>query len=114
MALKPKYTEVNRLDFELDDYFVNQVKKFEPLVAVRIAKEIDTVTDLKNTNGRIENLSSYVKNNNGKVVFFMIDYFVEENGPIVLIDIYPISSDEYLDQINLNKHIIKFNEMQYT
>ena len=39
MALKPKYTEVNRLDFELDDYFVNQVKKFEPLVAVRIAKD---------------------------------------------------------------------------
>tara|TARA_B100000780_G_scaffold188633_2_gene132631 strand:+ start:8464 stop:8802 length:339 start_codon:yes stop_codon:yes gene_type:complete len=108
MELKQKYTED---EFELDDYFIYQMKELRSSTAVKIAKVIDGIRDIRETHGDIDNISGYVNDNDDNPFFFMIDYFTEEDHPIVLIDIYEIDIDLYLDQISLDKHIKNNNEL---
>lgn len=102
MDAKQKYTEE---EFEIDEYFLEQIKNYRNGVGVKVASLIDHMYGAEPTYGHIENKTGVVYDDNKKAVFFSVDYFREENGPIVLMDTYEISSDEYLDSINLNQNI---------
>ncbi len=102
MDLKQKYTEE---EFEIDEFFVKQMKKFKNGTSVKIASMIDNIYGSEETNGFIKNRTGHVNDNEGVPIFFSIDYFRDKDGPIVLIDAHEISLDSYLDSINDNLHI---------
>ena len=103
MESKQKYIED---DFELDEYFIKQIHNFKNGSSVRIAAKIDEMAGLKSTNGRMKNIAGHINDQFNNPVFFVIDYYREENDtPIVLIDVREISVDKYLDFINLKKYI---------
>ena len=91
--------------FEIDEYFLKQIKEFKYSISSKIAIKIDDLEDIEHTDGEIDVFSSYVSIEGQGTVFFMIEYYKYEDGPVVLIDIIEIESDDYLDQINLKKHI---------
>lgn len=101
MGSSQKYTEEK---FEIDEYFLKQLKEFDFVVSTRIAAKIDDLSQFMVTDGYIEELSSYVNNEAEEAVFFNIEYYRDEEGPVVLVDINELELDNYLDQINLNKH----------
>jgi len=102
MALKQKYIED---EFELDEVFYFKLKDFVPSTASKIIKLIDDIKSIEETGGEIYNISGYVNDKENTPVFFMIDYFTEDDQPILLLDIHQIDLDTYLDQINLNRYI---------
>lgn len=102
MGSSQKYTEDR---FEIDEYFLKQIKEFEYYVSSKIALKIDKLVDVNHTDGEIDVFSSYVNDKNEEPIFFTIEYYKYEDGPVVLIDIFEIELNNYLDQINLKKHI---------
>lgn len=102
MESSQKYTEDK---FEIDEYFLKQIKEFEYYVSSKIALKIDELDDVNHTDGEIDVFSSYVNDKKEEPIFFTIEYYKYEDGPVVLIDIFEIELNNYLDQINLKKHI---------
>lgn len=103
MESKQKYIED---EFELDEYFIKQIHRFRNGSSVRIASQIDKMFGFKSTNGRMKNIAGHVNDHFDNPVFFIIDYYREEDeSPLVLVDIRPTHVDKYLDFINLNKYI---------
>jgi hypothetical protein len=102
MGSSQKYTEDR---FEIDEYFLKQIKEFEYYVSSKIALKIDELVDVNHTDGEIDVFSSYVNDKDEEPIFFTIEYYKYEDGPVVLIDIFEIELNNYLDQINLKKHI---------
>jgi len=102
MESKQKYIEE---EFEVDEFFLKQLDNFKFGSKNKIADIVDRISGVCHTSGNIENKTGQVNDNNGNPVFFCIDYFREKEGPIRLIDIYDITVNQYLDSINLNKHI---------
>jgi hypothetical protein len=102
MESSQKYTEDR---FEIDEYFLKQIKEFEYYVSSKIALKVDELDDVNHTDGEIDVFSSYVNDKNEEPIFFTIEYYKYEDGPVVLIDIFEIELNNYLDQINLKKHI---------
>jgi hypothetical protein len=102
MELKQKYIED---EFEIDEYFIKQIHNFKGS-SVRIAAKIDYMFGIKHTGGRMQNIAGHVNDSQGNPIFFVIDYFREdEDNPIVLIDIREIDVDRYLDFINKKRYI---------
>lgn len=103
MDLKQKYTEGT---FQLDDFFLNKLREFKSDEAFKIASIIDTLSDLNSPAEELDTVSGFINNRKGNPIFFMIEYYIEEeDGTVVLVDINQIEVDEYLDEINLNKYI---------
>ncbi len=102
MESKQKYTEE---EFEIDEFFISQMQEFKNGTSIKIASLVDKMYGTQSTKGQIKNKTGHVNNDNGKPVFFAIDYYREEEGPIVLVDVYDINVDQYLDSINANLHI---------
>jgi len=103
MDAKQKYTEE---EFEIDEYFLEQIKNYSNGAGIKIASLIDHMYGTETTYGYIQNKTGVVHDDNENAVFFSVDYFRDEDGPIVLMDTYEISCDNYLDSINLNQNII--------
>tara|TARA_R110002072_G_scaffold77844_1_gene181000 strand:- start:2339 stop:2653 length:315 start_codon:yes stop_codon:yes gene_type:complete len=101
MDAKQKYTEEK---FEIDELFLEQINNFKFGGKNKIADLVDQL-DFKITDGLLQNLTGHVTDESKSVVYFMIDYYKFNTGPAVLLDINSISSDEYLDSINLNINI---------
>ncbi len=101
MDVKQKYTE----EFEIDEMFLIQMRNFNNGSAEKIGGVIDTIYGIESTKGFIKNMTGNVMDNKGNPVFFSFDYYREDDGPIVLVDVYHITLDEYLDSINLNLNI---------
>ena len=103
MASKQKYIEE---EFELDEFFITQIHNFKNGSSVVIAAKIDDMRGLPSTDGRIKNIAGHVNDARGNPVFFIVDYFREnDDEPIVLVDINETDVNKYLDYINLNRHI---------
>jgi len=102
MDLKQKYTEGT---FQLDDFFLNKLGKFKSDDAFKIASIIDTLSDLNSPVDELDSISGFINDNKGNPIFFMIEYYIEEDETVVLVDINQIEVDKYLDEINLNKYI---------
>jgi len=103
MESKQKYTEGE--DFELDEFFLEAIHNFKEPVKNRIAKEIDKLSGLQNTNDEIKVISGVVHDDDEKPTFFSIEYFRAKKTPSILIDIYPIELNNYLDAINTGIYI---------
>jgi|TARA_R100000479_G_C6364280_1_gene194299 hypothetical protein len=103
MESKQKYIEE---EFELDEFFISQIHNFKHGASVAIADKIDRMKGLPSTKGRIRNIAGHVNDSRGNPVFFLVDYFKEdEYAPIVLVDIRKTHVDKYLDYINLKRYI---------
>ena len=101
MASKQKYIED---EIELDEFFITQIHNFKNGSSVVIAAKIDEMRGLPSTDGRIKNIAGHVNDARGNPVFFIVDYFREDDDePIVLVDINPTNVDKYLDYINILK-----------
>lgn len=102
MDVKQKYTEE---EFEIDEHFIQQMQEFKGGASIRIASLVDKMYGIESTKGQIKNKTGHVNMDNNKPVFFAIDYYRDDEGPIVLIDVYNIEVDQYLDSINANINI---------
>ena len=105
MGVKQKYTKVD--EFELDEYFLKQIYKFEPKVRRMITSDIDKLYGLPHTNKEIVKISGVVHDANKKPTFFTIEYFRAKTSASILVDVYEISLDDYLDVISNNNIYIK-------
>jgi len=105
MDVKQKYTKVD--EFELDEYFLKQIYQFEPNIRRMITSEIDKLYGLPHTNKQIVKISGVVHDENGKPTFFKIEYFRAKTSASILVDVYEIELDEYLDTISNNEIYIK-------
>ncbi len=105
MDVKQKYTKVD--EFELDEYFLKQIYEFEPKIRRLITSEIDKLYGLPHTNKQIVKISGVVHDENGKPTFFKIEYFRAKTSASILVDVYEIELDEYLDTISNNDIYIK-------
>ncbi len=102
MDVKQKYTEE---EFEIDEFFIQQIQEFKGGASIKIASLVDKMYGIQSTNGQIRNKTGHVHIDNDEPVFFAIDYYRDDEGPIVLMDVYNIEVDQYLDSINQNLHI---------
>lgn len=105
MDVKQKYTKVD--EFELDEFFLKQIYEFEPKVRRMITGEIDKLYGLPHTNKQIVKIAGVVHDKNKKPTFFKIEYFRAKTSPSILVDVYEIDLDEYLDTISNNEFYIK-------
>tara|TARA_R110000803_G_scaffold189589_3_gene252102 strand:+ start:1196 stop:1507 length:312 start_codon:yes stop_codon:yes gene_type:complete len=102
MDAKQKYTEE---EFEIDEFFIEQMQQFKKPASIRIASLVDKMYGIESTDGQIRNKTGHVHLDNKEPVFFAIDYYRDNEGPIVLMDVYNIEVDQYLDSINSNLNI---------
>tara|TARA_R100001440_G_scaffold15819_1_gene26865 strand:+ start:244 stop:480 length:237 start_codon:yes stop_codon:yes gene_type:complete len=63
------------------------------------------VDELNPTNDEAESVGFIVKDDKDCDVFMEMEYFNDSDEPFFIMDINEISSDEYLDYLNLNKTI---------
>lgn len=98
MELKQKSTEVNKI--ELDEYFIEQMYRFDDEIRNLISSEIDSVKEFPLTNEEIMKASGVVHLNEKIPTFFTVEFFHASTEYPVLIDVYEISLDDYLDFIN--------------
>jgi hypothetical protein len=105
MDVKQKYIKGD--EFELDEYFLKQIYEFEPKVRRMIISEIDKLYGLPHTNKQIVKISGVVHDENAKPTFFKIEYFRAKTSASILVDVYEIELDEYLDTISNNEIYIK-------
>jgi hypothetical protein len=96
MELKQKYTE----EFEIDEIFLEQITQFENGASKKIALLVDKMHGIESTDGLLQNKTGHVNDDDGNPVFFCLEYFRGNHGPIVLTEIKGIEVDEYLDSIN--------------
>ena len=96
MGAKQKYIED---EFEIDEFFLKQMYSFNKIIRDRIASQIDTL-DIENTDGIISTISGVAHDDEEKPTFFTIEYFRNPNSSAMLVDVYSISLNEYLDVIN--------------
>tara|TARA_R110000787_G_scaffold63732_2_gene144453 strand:+ start:302 stop:613 length:312 start_codon:yes stop_codon:yes gene_type:complete len=103
MGAKQKYIED---EFEIDEFFLKQMYSFNKIIRDRIASQIDTL-DIENTDGIISTISGVAHDDEEKPTFFTIEYFRNPNSSAMLVDVYSISLNEYLDVINKGFKYIK-------
>lgn len=103
MGAKQKYIED---EFEIDEFFLKQMYSFNKIIRDRIASQIDTL-DIENTDGIINTISGVAHDDEEKPTFFTIEYFRNPNSSAMLVDVYSISLNEYLDVINKGFKYIK-------
>ena len=103
MESEQKYIED---EFEIDEFFLKQMYSFNKIIRDRIASQIDTL-DIENTDGIINTISGVVHDDEDKPTFFTIEYFRNPNSSAMLVDVYSISLNEYLDVINKGFKYIK-------
>jgi len=110
---RPKYIEANEVIYEVDDWFVEQIKRYPSVLALCIAKQIDrqakTLPKLNSWSQKIGGVCTEAK----EPIFFEVE-FVNEIGDVpIFLDINVIDSDDYLDYI-LDNQILKSNETTHT
>ena len=88
MDLQQKYTEDSV--FELEDLFIEKLKKFDLKTSIKIARALDFISHEQFNNDDIHTYGGVVN---------------ENPNIIVLLNVYSIESDSYLDLINLNQII---------
>ena len=103
MGAKQKYIED---EFEIDEFFLKQMYSFNKIIRDKIASQIDTL-DIENTDGIISTISGVAHDDEEKPTFFTIEYFRNPNSSAMLVDVYSISLNEYLDVINKGFKYIK-------
>jgi len=110
---RPKYIEANEVIYEVDDWFVEQIKRYPSMLALCIAKQIDQQAK------HLPKLNSWSQKAGGvchegkEPVFFEVE-FVNEIGDVpIFLDINVIDSDDYLDYM-LDNQILKSNETKNT
>ncbi len=107
MGYKQKFTEGSQLDFELEDEFVKKMKSFNPKIGIAMAKRIDQLASMGIPVLPYEDQDyGAVVHVNDDPIFFGILLYRDSEDIIILADVYPISSDEYLDFINDNKALL--------
>jgi len=102
MESKQKYTEE---EFEIDEFFISQMQEFKNGTSIKIASLVDKMYGIQSTRGQIRNKTGHVNDERGEPVYFAIDYYRDDEGPIVLMDVYNIDIDQYLDSINAKINI---------
>ena len=103
MESEQKYIED---EFELDENFLYQIHTFNPSVKNKIAAQIDTLIGLPTTKGLDKLKSGVVHDKDRTPTFFTLSYSKRnKNSPSILLDIFEITLDQYLNDINLNIHI---------
>ena len=72
MESEQKYIED---EFELDEYFLKQMHKFELDIKNKIASKIDELIGLKSTAGEIKSIAGYINSKKDIDIFFVLDYY---------------------------------------
>jgi len=107
MVYKRKSTGGSELDFELEDEFVQKMKSLSPKVGISMAKKIDQLASINVPILPYEDQEyGAVVHFDNDPVFFGILLYRDSEDIIILADVFPISSDEYLDFINDNKALL--------
>tara|TARA_R110001606_G_scaffold190267_1_gene338294 strand:+ start:321 stop:635 length:315 start_codon:yes stop_codon:yes gene_type:complete len=101
MDLQQKYTEDSV--FELEDLFIEKLKKFNLKTSIKIARALDFISHEQFNNDDIHTYGGVVNENGAQ--FFAVEFWKENPNIIVLLNVYSIESDSYLDLINLNQII---------
>jgi hypothetical protein len=105
MGLKLRFTEGNTL-YEVDDFFIDELRSLPTKVAMEIAKQIDWNADyLPNTKSWSNTYAGVVKNSTPPV-FFLVEYLKEAEQNTVYLELELIDSDTYLDYYLENQTLI--------
>ena len=103
MESEQKYIED---EFEVEEQFLMQIHLFETQTKIKIADQIDTQVGLPATKGKMEIKSGVVHDDENSPTFFTFSYSKRnKNSSCILIDIFQITLDQYLSDINQNLHI---------
>lgn len=103
MELKQKYTKAD-MYYEADDEFVKRLQKFGSPTAMYMAEQIEcNVPYLKDSAGTPQQLAGVYHTFDNKAVFYNLLFLKEKGAHPILIDITPITSDQYLDKLNLKQ-----------
>lgn len=103
MESEQKYIED---EFEVEEWFLIQMHLFDTETKIKIADQIDTQIGLPSTKNEIKIKSGVVHDEYGKPTFFTFSYSKRnKNSSTILLDIFEITLDQYLSDINLNLHI---------
>ena len=103
MELRQKYTEVN--NFEFEDQFLLNLRRFGIEDAIKIAEFLESVHYLDFISDNIMKYGGMVNITSDEVVFFELEFLKDLPHTTLLINIKPISVDDYLDYINLNLYL---------
>ena len=92
--------------YDVDDYFMDELQKFDLYTALRIATFIEQNLKILPVN----HFTSYVLggcvvHSIGDPITFALEIINTKTDPTILTDVTLITMDEYLDLINLNCYI---------
>ena len=87
-------------------FLFEKLTKFPKTIRYSAMKVVaSNVDELNPTNDEAESVGFIVKDDKDCDVFMEMEYFNDSDEPFFIMDINEISSDEYLDYLNLNKTI---------
>lgn len=110
MALRLRYTE-GEMEYEVDDYFISQLRDLPSSVGLEIAKQIDWNAEyLPEEHGWSQTFAGVVTKHD-PAVFFTVEFLKQPNENAVYLDLDFIDSDTYLDYYNENK-TLQYNEIK--
>lgn len=103
MELKQKSIEVT--NFELEDLFLENLRKFGLENAMIVADFLENIHNLDFISDKVVIYGGMVNITKNFPIFFEVEFLKDLPNTAVLINIELISVDEYLDYINLNLYL---------
>jgi|TARA_R110000787_G_scaffold136361_1_gene248881 hypothetical protein len=103
MGSRQKY--IKDSGYEMEDDFTDALHKMPPLLAFKIGKYIENNLINPPINSLVAYVIAGVVKYEGEPYYFVVEIIKDGNFLPVLSNLLTISSDEYLDFINLNQYI---------
>ena len=106
MDSKQKFIEVN--NFEVEEWFADKMTELPHKTQIKIVKNVSKkINSFPTIMGWTQEVFGVVKD---EKIFYVIEYLKEQDTIPLVLDIYFVSSDEYLDAI-LQKNTIETYEI---
>ena len=102
MALQLRFLE-GEVEYEVDDWFINQLRDMPVEIGIDIAKQIDWNADFLPTQSGWPQIFAGVVTKTNPPVYFTVEFVRQPEENTIYLDLEFIDSDEYLDYYNLNK-----------
>ena len=102
MALQLRFLE-GEVEYEVDDWFINQLRDMPAEIGIDIAKQIDWNADFLPTQSGWSQIFAGVVTKTNPPVYFTVEFVKQPEENTIYLDLEFIDSDEYLDYYNLNK-----------
>ena len=112
MDLGQRYIEVD-MGYDFDDWFIEELKSIPINYSLKIVQQLETnLNNLPVQEGWTQKVAGVIRSK--EPFYFTIEYIHQPGEYPVFLSMDSIEVDEFLDYMNLNQTLEKWNRNQYT